>query len=542
MQPVLKSMKRSRVVVLVLFFFIDVAILLFADISFATKDDVRLLSLLSGTMICDGPTEYVMYPNILFGLSVKELYIRFPDLPWYFLVLASSLLLSHLSIVEVVARRTTLPAAIFVGTAFLLFFFEPTFTTVGILMAAAGFVLLYDLFQMETRQKNLFRYLMIFYFMLAGAIIRIHGYAFAFLFGTLFILLTTTKSIFWRKAAPLLGIVLFLVAATVVYNRHYYTEHRENSHFYEYNRYKAFLNDFNVAEYSDNVDEALLHVEWSLNDYELFHGWMFIENEIFSLSRLKRFVEALHPSFFEKSSEIAKFYADFFSHPYVLVLLFVTGALFVLSKESRKKRLKLLGVFLFILFVFSAVSVIMKTPPPRIYLGVLFFLAVMAVLQISSKFENRWVAALFIVASFMLLAYDKTVDERNESRHRNYLQNLELVDTGLFYLSVDDALEPRGIDPRSDVQPLKKYSVVPFGTVVLLSETKRFMKEKGFKDYDDLTGEKGIYLLFPRRSFQKSELLKRYLQEHFGIETDVEVVKENENMIVARFTRISRAR
>ncbi len=538
----MKSVKRNRYVVLVSFLLLDIGILLFADISFATKDDVRLLSLLSGTMLCREPTEYVMYPNILFGLTLKELYTRFPHLPWYFLVLAFNLVVSHLSILEVVLRRATLPAAIFIGIAFMLFFLEPTFTTVAILMAAAGFVLLYDLLEAENWRENILRLFLLFYLLLAGAVVRIHGYAFAFLFGTLFILLTATKNLFWRKAAPLLGVLFFLVSATVVYNHRYYTEHRENSGFYEYNRYKAFLNDFNLAEYSENIDEALSQAEWSRNDYELFHGWMFIENETFSLQRLERFVEALHPSFFEKSSEAVKLYADLFSHPYVLVLLFMVAGVFLLSKESGKKRLALLGVFLFILFVFSAVSVVMKTPPPRIYLGVLYLFALMVVLETSLNAENRWAAVLFFVASLMLLAYYKRVDERNLSRQRNFLQNLELVDASFFYLSVDDALEPRGLDPRSDVQPLKRYKVVPFGTVVLLSETKRFMRENGLKDYDDLVRGKGIYLLFPKRGFHKSRLLKRYLQEHFHIETDIEIVRENENMFVVRFTPATRAR
>jgi hypothetical protein len=114
------------------------------------------------------------------------------------------------------------------------------------------------------------------------------------------------------------------------------------------------------------------------------------------------------------------------------------------------------------------------------------------------------------------------ISEMNGSLKSKHLAYADTLDKDLFYLSVDDALEPRGIDPRSDLGYLRSYRVVPFGTVVLLANVKEYMRANGFGDYDDLYKNPGLRILVKDESFWKIGLLRKYLLEHYRVVTKIE--------------------
>ena len=117
----------------------------------------------------------------------------------------------------------------------------------------------------------------------------------------------------------------------------------------------------------------------------------------------------------------------------------------------------------------------------------------------------------------MFLLYYYALDTANRKLYDRHTQIVSELDSEKIYISVDDALSPTGSNPRRNLEYLKMYKVVPFGTVVLVSDVRRFMEKNGFPDYDGLYSNANVTVLFPSRSQWKEKLLEKYILQHYGI-------------------------
>jgi len=517
---------------LLLFLVLDLVVLFFGDIAYGTKDDVRILQLVSGTMLCGGPTEFVMYPNIAVGTMLKTLYESAAGIPWYFLTLSFLLLVSHLISIAVAASHSGKWAAWIVGIAFLPFFYQITFTVVSILLVFDAVLLLYHKNSQTNGTSSSTIYFIAGVMLLVSVLIRPETFFFALVVGGLSLLVSFGWRTFFKKMFPFLFFMALSGVAIHALDIVYYNHHPENANFAEYNKYKSFIIDFDVAEHADNFDEALKRAGWSRNDYEVFHRWLFMENDTFSLEKVHRFVESLNIEWDSKIPNVLDFYRKFIADPYLqLYLLFFMVCFIICIDTEGKRRLSYMLLFLTLLFIMITLAT--KEPPPRLYRPVIYFMFVMTVLYAGiSKEKTGYRVFSAVVVSILVGLISLQLTEVNKRDRELHMKFVESLQPDRFYLSIDDALIPKGVDPRSDLMYLKNLKVVPFGTVVLISDVKKFMKKNGVSDYDDLLNIR-VRLLVPQASTEKIELLKRYLLEHYGIDArDIEVENFNGLKIV----------
>ncbi|BDY13568.1 hypothetical protein [Hydrogenimonas cancrithermarum] len=528
---------------LLFFLLLDIFVLLFGDIAYGTKDDVRILQLLSGTMLCSEPTAFIMYPNILVGVFLKSLYLLWPNVPWYFLFLSTFLIIAHLVSIAVVSRHKGVPFAAVTGIAFYLFFYQITFTATSILIAFAGYSILFDAGLRNGKGffGRLMPYLIAALMFLAAVSIRPETFFFASVFGSFSLLIALGIRRFLKEMAPFLVIVFLFSASLPAFDIMQYDSSGGNSEFAKYNKYKTFIVDFDVGEHSENFDEALAKVGWSPNDYELFHAWLFLKNEVFSLQNLKNFVEFLEISYDSKTPDLIVFYERLMRDPYVIVVFVLFSLCLLLYGKSAAKRA--LTMFLFVNLVFVGVTLTMKMPPPRLYLPVFYFILVLILLYTDDReaARFRWTPYLLLSVSAGFFFVFAQIAKQNDIRRTTHLKYVQQLEKERFYLSVDDALMPTGVDPRSDLAYLKGFKVVPFGTVVILGEVERFMHENGFDDYDALFESENVRLLFPRKSLWKIELLRNYLLEHYSVRVEAEVRKGTNDLYIVGFIPLEKA-
>ena len=521
---------------LVLFFSVDLFVLFFGNLSYGTKDDVRIMQLVSGTMLTDSPSAYIMYPNILVGHLLKSLYEWLAWVPWYLLLLFFCLVFAHLAFVYTAARFGGVCKSIVLGALFYLFFFELTFTETSILLAFAGTLLLYSgMVKNGLGARGVYLlYIFSFTALVLSVLIRPETFFYALVFGFVFFFFALPFREVLKKIVPIFLLVALTGAALHAYDIRQYKNSQGDAEFADYNRYKSFIIDFQVGEHATNLNEALAKTGWSHNDYDVFYHWLFLKNERFSLQKIKGFVEALHWEFGSKWDDVVMFYRNLANDPFVSIFSGVMlTCLFFCAFGVGKRR----GAVFFLIsasVLFAAVTVMTKMPPPRLYLPTIFFLMAGVILFSENGGASRAMRLVGVAAVVLLvvvLIEQGSLHRQMREKHAKYVAELR---PDRFYLSVDDALVPMGVDPKSDLASEKFLSVVPFGTVVILASVQGFMARHAFTDYKDLLKE-NVYLLVPKKSLWKCALLKTYIREHDAIVCEYRVDEEVDGLMVVKF-------
>jgi len=488
----------------------DLALLAFADIAYGTKDDVRIVQLLEGTITDGEPTPFIMYPNVLLGKGLKLLYNHFPDTPWYFLLLASALLLVHALFVALIAEKKGGVAALVLWLFFLPFLLRVTFTSVSILLTFAGFAALFPLLEVHKGFWGTAKaYVEAAPLFLLAVLIRPEAFFFASAAGMAALLCFMKPKRFFREILPWFMVAAFSAAAFPAVDFEEYRHSICNADFPEYNKYKSFLIDFGIAEHSDGFEEALKKAGWSRNDYLVFRNWLFLKNDTYRIERLKRFVESLKVEFSKKWEAVTRFGRDFAADSYPLLVILVIAGLLVGTGFGSLVRLSAFFLLLFLLLI--GVAFLTKPPPPRLYLPLCYFALFVGIWNSDEIVSRRKRVFLAMVSVFLFfhLGYLIRQNRRCALLHRQALHALNPLD---LYLVIDDALCPTGMDPRK-VHRKEGIETVPFGTVMILDEVKERLASAGITGYMDLLDPR-VRLLVRKESLWKIKLLLRYLREH----------------------------
>ena len=111
------------------------------------SDDLRMAMIASGIGSPDGPSEFLVYSNILLGRVLKGLYQTSPDVPWYGLYLITVQVIAHTCLTwAVLTLRPRVIAGIALASShvaiFLYFWTHLQFTSTSALATLAGTTLL----------------------------------------------------------------------------------------------------------------------------------------------------------------------------------------------------------------------------------------------------------------------------------------------------------------------------------------------------------------------------------------------------------------
>ena len=376
--------------------------------SYQTNDDIAMRLLAEGNFVPgDQPLPYLMFINIVLGKILALAYNWKATIPWYDLLLGSSMIGATAALVHLwiePAQRLAIPWALI----FSVYFLFPTFVSVqfslaGLACAASGVGLIVHCvatnLEPRTRRLHLLLGTTLFFW---GSLIRFEGAVLIAIEGSLLALPIVFGA--WPRVESrtrLRGAVLAACAALLLtglgfaLNQMAYRYAKGWTTFYEYNLLRSRLGEYSTpdlmtAETSVNLAKE---VGWSANDFALFRNWFFTDPNLFSLTKVRQ-AERLFYGAANKPTEGwwtirlrrgRELAASFFKE--TRWALAIMGA-YVLAHGLRPKLvLYAAGVATTLATIIVGISLTLKAPPQRIFWPMLIMAATM--LTIAAQIWGR---------------------------------------------------------------------------------------------------------------------------------------------------------
>ncbi len=532
----------SLIIHLLLFVFY----LIFYTPYFQTNDDTTMLLYLSGKLIAKENTEYVLFINFVLARFLKNLYLYFPDFPWYGGIFILFLYTSFSYVLYLLLFR--LPRLI-VLTLYLLFFIflgytvlvSLQFTSVSGVMAIAG---LWGLLFSQKHGKLFWGYSPIIlgallYFL--SALLRFESWLLVsalFIPIGLFVFLKEKKSFLYRfipsGIAVLLGLLLF---------RYHQYQYEKDDNYAAFNQLRGELLDYNLmGKLAISQRSAALHsVGWTETELALLNVWMYMDTSIYSYQKLEKLVQAgksvqrIHEVPWWESGVlfITEILKEQKKH-LILTLLFFA----ILLPWVRKSGILLFIVqVLFSFFLFSAMSWYLKPPPPRIVINGLLTLGFIPLFYLkenlrfgdylSTPFQKGFaIIRLGLLGVYLLyggvmswIYFDCAA--RSIPKQQAFEQDIRRLETmrptKKHFVSWGGAYPIEHISPFRSTHFMDSVQIFTLSALARDKTSQQLMRGMGITDFHrQVFNDSTLFFIFDNRFKQDLLELNRFQQKHYG--------------------------
>jgi len=415
---------------------------------YQTNDDVTMRLLAEGHFVPAGkPVPFLLFINVVIGKVLTIAYRLMPGVPWYDLVLGASLTAAAAALVVVWIgsgqRREVLWTVILAVFFLLPAFVSVQFSIVGLTCSAAGIALLVHA-AVEPGPRRLHAIFGTALFVW-GSLIRFEGAVLMAIEGVVLALPLlfggpSRRRVLLFPAAALVLTMSFFAVDRIAYNRS-----GGWSRFHEFDTLRRRGVDYLVPEQITPPVLARLRAEtgWSENDFLLFSGWYFTDPAVYSMARARK-AAGIFGGQVWSAARVNAAARDAGTFLIRMRWTFLLLGLFVLARgPSFSLIVHFFATTLTIVVLVGVVSVISKTPPPRIYWPMLILAATM--LTIAARRDEPaprlWQTAIaavlgLFVAGHSLPALHRTSEARRAAaaNARRDVAELRRIDARLFII------------------------------------------------------------------------------------------------------------
>jgi hypothetical protein len=502
---------------------------------FETVDDIYALLSLKGLGISQVPSEFTFQENILLCLFLKKLYALFPAIQWYTGFFVFSLFLSMWGTLAAfnLGCGRLFKNSLFILGSFVIetfFFAELQWTFVAAAAAIGGFLLLAAIWKKEDAKFLRPSLGLALVLILLSVLTRYNI--------LLLIVLASAPAVvylFWNKKITLArrAVLLFLTAtvilslSAVIFDHAYYFRNPS------WGDSRTLLQEcreyvFRNAVYNQTTKPFFDSIGWSANDFALFQHNYFMDQESYSVDKLRQ-INAYFPRFtFNKNPQNT--FGVMFAHPITRVaLLFFLATLPFLPAEAFWFIL-LSVVWTLSILIFCRLYLWM---PQRIYLPSLFFLNNLTLLFVSSKMKRssekptryslaaKW-GALFMSLSFIYslsilrLGYrDNQYWSAPSVQLKEAMQRLNPQDDQLFVVwAATYPFELVGAVDTDDY--FQHWNILPIDWFQRNPTTSATMSRFGLKNvFKDIVDNPKVFLICKKEQW---DLYKTYMKEKYNID------------------------
>ena len=461
--------QRNRAAVVILSLGLPLVTLTAAHVFFTpiyqTPDDVGMSMLASGTGSVDEPSPWLMSSSYLYGLMITRLYENLPGVAWYRVI---QILLQYVSMaimVGVLLRREfsaarTVLLVLFLAVFDLWFHVWPQFTITAAILAMASVAI----WQLHAE---------------SGRITPWSGLASAILIALSAMLRPDSTWLILMLASPVVAISLFgtwrdnripgrrifcclrlslpllvgcaLALGVVFYERHLYATTEGWENFHEFRALLArFVDYVSTSWYSDETKWIFDREGWSSNDYMMMLTWFVADEQVYSIEKMRRILEAFESSGLDPGLPFHVGLSEFYhSHDRNLLLaVFFTPLLFI--PWRRLNLLPVVAVYAAALSATAILGVYIQRMPPRVSLPIFAFVLFQCAFYCAGRSNGRRrpvlnvvrIAAIvliviLLVPSWRRKAADFELMRRNNDIHREALRRLDPQADELFVVWIE---------------------------------------------------------------------------------------------------------
>ena len=397
---------------------------------YLTNDDVAMRLLVEGHFAPHAaPTAFVMFMHVSIGWLLKSLYTAIASVPWYDLLMTVASVTAGVALVITwigSSNTPNWPRALVLSLLFLPpLFATPQFSLVGMTTAAAGLVVMMRegvTLSAATTNLGLAAGLCLF---ACGTLVRWEGAALllgqAMLSG-IGLRLTHLESSHAPThrllAAGALAATLPVLAALTQIGA--YQRAPGWQEFPEYNYTRGMLTEYAPGLSSQQLSALRAATGWSANDLELLRGWFFESPDIFSLEKLRAALAVLRvdrdrsgPSALLRTAAVIQ---SLLHETWLATVTLLAVA--AMSGRWQKQMLRTLLLLAIFLALASAVSVVLKEVPSRVYWPMMILAAGLAFDTPSQERATARSVAFTLIAAALVCAVQ--TDQWHEQRVRAY--------------------------------------------------------------------------------------------------------------------------
>ena len=378
-QP-LKSNKPLLSFLITALFFVAVGLLF--QIKYETNDDIIMIQLVSG-YIGGTPQEFSVFSNVLLGMLYRFLFSINGDINW---VVCFYVVVNYFSIWGLIysflVNKAVLPIKAFGVISVLLFdaYFitNITFTTIATTAAISGLMLVVPELLKRTRSSRL---IFGFVLVMAGCLIRVEAVLMVFALCIPF-LLFNNKRFLNRQVLLTLIAPAVLVSSAVVVNAIYLQAHPDWQRYVEYNKEHHQLWDTPRREVLGDYLSLQESIGWSANDAILFHYWIKIDQQVFSIDKIHYLVENISNWDQDPGYALTKLQKLISKEPVTSCLFILCAAMILLLLTSEDiKQVAIMFLTLFCVFLILFVLAWGYKIPNRVSIPLFFMFSTILLLM-----------------------------------------------------------------------------------------------------------------------------------------------------------------
>jgi hypothetical protein len=511
---------------------------LFFTPGFESNDDVSMMSIASG-FFYEGPSEYLIFINIIIGKVMKYLYTIMPIFNWYVILFYSFQFFAMVVVFYIILKHSGAAYNYLLYIAFFIIILMPflallQFTTTAFLAGSSGMLLLISSSEGNISKRSWVVISAGILLVVVSGLLRINVFYLIFiLFAPLIIaMVIKTRSI--SNAVPfIIAVVLFL--GSMFYNYlAYYNEDPGWYYYYQYNTLRAQLTDYPYYAWDENTSKIYEDVGWSENDVAIFRAWSFADQDIFSLEDLTYIVANISP-FSRGADDAFQTFDRAISNIGRTRLLFV-AACFIIAVSFARRNEK----FVLIATAFMALSVAfyfsyLGRLPFRIILPLTYTIGLISLYYLTMRhniilFKIKVVSSqkaflfaflvIYILAFIPFLAVNaKSSISKNKQQIEMNKVSDELASLDYLYARWAGVLNTQTIPTFYTKQSVHIKHFAVGGWIVPSPHHQKILAKYSIENvYDALLRDDVLLLANPG----VIGLLERYMDENYGLKVLIE--------------------
>lgn len=565
----LKKIVNHKYFEVLLIFIINITIFILCNKLFNLRyeqvDDFMIMNLISKM---DGKYSVYgvqMHP-IICGIIIL-LYKTAININWYTIFLFTMQFVSF-TIIGIVFMKRNKVFGILAYIPFILIMYSKMlsyiqYTTVSMLCITSGFILfMYSLEDIKNVNKHctILSLIMI----LIGCMIRFSTIIIALPFMIIYLICKLFRERDFKILKILLLFVISVLLVNVSFNI-FYNINPTYKEFLKFHDVRTYLHDYNWMYYEENK-ETFDSVNWSENDRDIFCGYCFGDEEFFSVENLNKLRDSAvrnekNDNLFIRCYNTIKSFVtsvedDIYKYVFATtIILVITNNLFILlnSLKYRKNNKIAFIKVIFINLIFLSIIgmhclfIFLSRPMFRVVISIYIVGISILIYELLGEANNKeiinYILIIFIIPIGVLefkqnirfqqyydisdySIYREVLEYTNSHKENAYIYTLSMQYTFLSY----SVYEKVPNDTFSNLRSLGNWDTY----------TENYYNFKERYDIDnlmqDLYKKENVYLIAGNVIWGEEygdylNIIKKYIQEHYKINVEVDVVKEFGNNI-----------
>ena len=520
---------------------------------YLTNDDSGYALMLSGKLLFNQPTSYILFEHIFYTSFIRYLYAVNAAIPWYPIVqlflLWCCLIIHNYYIFQKNKNVTGWLLAILLYCCFYIsLVLKIHFSITSFVLGITSFTLLIKSRDLST---NRLRILLIIIFLLLTSIIRWEVWQFVMFWIICFMVISflfeyrrKVYTIDYRRSFIIIAASIFLCLSFHQIDIYFYSK-SGNESYREYNYYRSHLNDYSDVNFfrGDERYKILSMGGWYENDYVMMQHWIFMDKEVYSKKNMKAIVDEIPKQRLFKKRILDNFknLPNYIQSNASLRIMFLVSLL-VLLLFGASRRTWLIFILCQILFLVTMIT--RKYPPESFYSASYLMLAYFLIDSFSKKRSKSFALVLMTLFATYQLYNIQVNNIMTKDRQHMFYKQLKMIqdDSAHIYfnwdgldLSLIKPLDDTGLNVKNIISP-GVFAVHP------LNLTK--IKDLGIQDFMlELSTNDRIYVVFrPYCQSNRAQIdynrndYAAYMLQHYGLAIQSSLVLNHSEISVWDFS------